>query len=131
LSGPNAVAWNAAHNRLIIADTGNCLVRALSFPMQVVATLAGNRTCVHSGDGRNGTLASIDSPRGLSVDAAGNIFIAFYSTHSIRMLWANGTIITILGRANIAGTPGNLQAAGSALFNAPRVAAVDSHGHLW
>jgi trimeric autotransporter adhesin len=73
----------------------------------------------------------MDSPRGLSVDAAGNIFIAFYSTHSIRMLWANGTIITILGRANIAGTPGNLQAAGSALFNAPRVAAVDSHGHLW
>jgi sugar lactone lactonase YvrE len=132
LTNPNAVAWNAAQNRLIIADTGNCLVRAQNAATMMVAILAGSPgVCGHSGDGNVGTFASIDTPRGLSVDAVGNIFIACDVAHHIRMLWANGTIITILGQRNVVGPPMALESAASARLNRPRIAAVDAHGHLW
>lgn len=131
LSFPNAVAWSAARGRLLLADTGNCLVRMYDPTTQLVTTLAGNRTCGHTGDGGLATAAAIDSPRGLSVDAAGNTFVTFDAANVVRTVALNGTITTVLGWPYVAGVPFMLQAASGARLNAPRTAVPDAYGHLW
>ena len=45
-----------------------------------IITVAGNGTAGYSGDNGPATAAELDSPRGVAVDAAGNLFIADSAT---------------------------------------------------
>ena len=59
---------------LYIADTGNNRIRKVS--NGVITTVAGNGTSGFSGDNGPATSAQLDSPYGVAVDSAGNLYIA-------------------------------------------------------
>src|SRR5690348_6880255 len=60
-----------------------------------------------SGDGGQATSAVLWSPRGVAVDAAGNIFVADTGNAKIRKVAIDGTITTVAGvNAGFAGDGG-------------------------
>jgi hypothetical protein len=95
LSGPTAIAVDVSGN-LFIADTWNARVREVNHLTHVITTIAGNGTAGFSGDGGQAVLASLNAPWGVTVDSAGNVFIADSYNGRIREVSA-GTISTFAG----------------------------------
>ena len=54
----------------------------------IITTLIGNGTIANSGDGGLATAASIATPRGVSLDTAGNLFITSFFNHIVRKIAA-------------------------------------------
>jgi len=88
LAGPSGVALDAAGN-LFIADQSNQRIRRVDGSTGIITTVAGNGTSGFSGDGGAATSASLASPIGVALDAAGNLFIADQLNHRIRRVDAD------------------------------------------
>jgi hypothetical protein len=56
-------------------------------PDGTISTYAGER-CGFSGDGEPATSAALAGPRGLALDAAGNLYIADYTNNRVRVVSA-------------------------------------------
>ena len=110
LNTPAGVAVDAA-GTVYIADTGNNRIRR--FAGGVLTTIAGTGGAGFAGDGGPATAAMLWSPRGVAVDAAGNVYIADRWNRRIRRVAPNGTIATIAGNgtAGFSGDNGNALAA--------------------
>src|SRR5208282_1432049 len=79
---PTGVAVDASGN-LFIVDSGNNVIRKVG-TNGIIATVAGNGTGGYSGDGGAATTAELSFPKGVAVDATGNLFIADYYNNRIR-----------------------------------------------
>jgi uncharacterized protein (TIGR03437 family) len=125
LAFPNGIAVDSAGN-LFMADTGNSRIRRVS--NGTITTVAGNGAFGYFGDGGPATNTSLYLPFGVTVDSAGNIYIADTDNNRIRMV-SNGTITTITGDGN----PGFFDGvpAPVGLVNLPQGVAVDSIGNLY
>ena len=100
-------------------------VLALSYSID---TLTGNSYVL---DGGPATRAWLESPRGVAVDAMGNLYIADHGHHRIRKMdAATGTISTIVGTGE-PGYSGDGGPATQALLRDPVGVAVDGNGHLY
>ena len=110
-SGDHAAATSARLNlpigtavdtsgNLYIADTSNHRIRRVSAD-GMVTTVAGNGIGGFSGDGSAANKASLNSPGGVAVDAAGNLYVADTSNNRIRKL--NTVLSAVRGRS---GEPG-------------------------
>jgi hypothetical protein len=97
---PFAIDMDAAGN-LYIADTFNDAIRKVT-PAGIMTTVAGNGTPGYSGDGGKATSALLNNPYSVTVDKAGNIYIADLGNSVIRMINPAGIISTVAGN----GTPG-------------------------
>jgi hypothetical protein len=86
---------------LFIADTGNHRVREVLSVTGVIQTVAGNGVPGFSGDGGLASIASLNYPRGVTVDTAGNIFIADGNNNRVREV-ITGVIQTIAGNGDYA-----------------------------
>ena len=122
---PRGLAVDAAGN-VFVADTGNLTIRKIS-PAGVVTTLAGTATSLGSTDG-TGAAARFSSPAGLAVDAAGYVFVADTSNHTIRKISPAGVVTTLAGTAGMSGSTDGTGAA--ARFNLPIGLAVDGAGNV-
>src|SRR5947207_2104669 len=80
--GPFGVAVDASGN-VFITDTGNNTIRKIT-PARVVTTLGGLPLSPGTSDGA-GFNARFNSPRGMAVDSAGNIYIGDTGNHTIRL----------------------------------------------
>jgi trimeric autotransporter adhesin len=128
LNGPSGVAIDAQGN-LYIADTLNNRVRKVT-PDGTISTVAGNGTSLYSGDGGPAVAAQLSGPRGLALDAGGDLFIADTGNNVVRKISASGTIITVAGN----GTPGFSGDGGQATaaqLNSPAGVAVDGNGNVF
>ena len=107
LNRSNSVAVDSAGN-LFISDAGNNRIREVVKATGDIMTIAGTGTAGYSGDKGTATGAEIDSPRGLSVDSAGDVFFADNPNNVIREVEASGDIITVAGdgKAGSAATMG-------------------------
>lgn len=84
LNNPSGVAVDAAGN-IYIADSFNSRIRRVA-PNGIITTIAGNGRINYTGDGGLSTLASLNFPKGVTVDSKGNIYIADTSNNVIRLL---------------------------------------------
>jgi len=124
LSNPGSVAQDSLGN-LYIADAER--IRVVS--NGVISTVAGNGSGGFSGDNGPAVEASLNGPSGIALDVAGNLYIADYFNHRIRMV-SNGMITTVAGN----GTPGFSGDGGpatNAWLNYPYGVALDREGNLY
>ena len=92
----------------------------------VVTTLAGSGA-IGAADG-TGTAATFNYPRGISIDASGNLFIADTNNHKIRRVSSAGVVTTLAG----SGTAGATNGTGSAAtFSTPAATAVDGDDNVY
>jgi len=91
-------------------------------------TLAGVAGSAGSTDG-TGSIVRFNNPTGVSLDSAGNVFVADYSNHTIRKVTSAGVVTTLAGTA---GSPGAIDATGSVVrFNYPSGVSVDTAGNVF
>jgi len=123
---PAGVTVDTAGN-VYVADTSNHLIRKIS-PVGVVTTLAG--TAGTSGPTNGvGAAARFKFPAGVTVDTAGNVYVADSGNHLIRKISPAGVVTTLAGTAN---SPGPNDGTGAnARFNFPSGVAVDTAGNVY
>jgi len=131
-SGDGGLATNAALNApeglaidnagdLFIADQLNQRIRKVS--NGIITTVAGNGSAGYAGDGGPAVSAELAGPAGMSIDAAGKLYIADRDNNRIRVLLNDGTISTVAGNGSAAST-GDGGPATSAALNSPRSLAI-------
>ena len=81
-----------------------------------------------SGDG-SGTQAEFDTPSGIAMDLAGNLFVSDTGNHTIRMITAAGVVTTIAGMAGQSGFTNGTGA--NARFNSPLGVVVATNGTIY
>ena len=133
---------------------GNGAARRTRFadPFGVVLDKAGNVYVADGGDNNNirkigvdgvsttlagavegyaegpGTAASFNTPSGLAIDAAGNLYVADTGNNAIRKIAPDGTVSTLAGDGLAGATDGR---GAAARFNGPIGVAVDAAGVLY
>jgi uncharacterized repeat protein (TIGR03803 family) len=123
LGYPWGVSVDAARN-VYIADSWNNIIRRVD-AQGIITTLAGGGPDF-PGDGEAATNVSLNNPEGVTVDAAGNLFIADTGNNRIRQVDAAGTINTVAG-----GYLGEGVAATNASLDNPAGVALDALGNLY
>ncbi len=112
-----------------IADYENHRVRKVN-TSGVITTIAGTGIIGQSGDGGPATAAELGSPEGVTMDVAGNIYVADnYGNNSIRKIDVLGTISTVAGGGS--NDPGNGLLATSAYLVGVQNVSVDNVGNIY
>src|SRR5437667_399076 len=133
MSSPHIGAWVISRSlrglgRVLTAGLAMAaLVLAVPALSQTINTVAGGG----AGDGGAATDASLNQPRGVALDASGNLYIADHFNHRIRKVAAaTGIITTVAGNRDL-GFAGDGGAATSASLNYPAGVALDASGNLY
>ena len=126
---PSAIVYDPQGN-LYIAETGNHVIRKIDTLGQIT-TIAGTGTQGFSGDNGPATAAQLDSPQGLALDAANNLYIADTHNHRIRKLTASTQTITTIAGTGTPNFSGDNGLASAAELNLPTSLALDSTGNLY
>lgn len=122
-----------AATNIYVADTGNDLIRRVS-PVGtnwVVTSVAGQSGVAGSVDGTNKN-AQFNSPWGIAVDSATNLYVADYGNMSIRKIRPSGTnwiVTTIAGSSGFFGSVDGTNS--NARFLYPQGIAIDPAGNLY
>lgn len=123
---PTGVAVNATGS-VFVTDGNNHTLRKLT-PAGMVSTLAGLAGASGSADG-TGNAARFNTPSGVAVDAAGNVYVADTSNQTLRKISPAGAVSTLAGQA---GNPGSADGTGNqARFRNPLGVAVDGAGNVY
>lgn len=94
-NAPAGLAADRAGN-VYVADHGNHTIRKIT-PKGEVSTLAGLPGKSGSTDG-TGVAARFDSPTGLAIDGADNLYVTDAGNHTIRKISPTGAVTTLAGR---------------------------------
>jgi NHL repeat len=129
---PYAVTVDRAGN-LYVADTINCTIRKVwaSGTNWMTSTIAGLANTSGWADGANNA-ARFSAPLGLTLDSAGNLYVADTGNHVIRKVAPVGTnwvVSTLAGSYQRSGSKDGTNSA--ALFNSPCGVTVDHAGALY
>lgn len=132
LNTPSGVALDGAGN-LFIADTANNVVREIVQATGIIVTVAGNGTQGNNGDDGPATAAELNQPLGVTVDIAGNLFIADTGNNRIRRVDVySGEITNFAGSADgTAGYSGDGGPQTEAHLNGPNAVAFDLTGNMY
>ena len=123
LSGPQGIAIDAAGN-LYVAESGNHAIRKIA-PGGALTTLAGAFGGGFA-DGP-GSDARFFDPEGVTIDAAGNLYVCDLGNNRIRKITPAGMVSTVAG-----GGPGFANGTGpNARFYAPSDVTIDAAGNLY
>ena len=123
---PSGIAADGSDN-LFVGDDYNYTIRKIT-PAGVVTTFAGTAGSDGSADG-TGAAASFKSPLGITVDRAGNVFVADRWNYTIRKITPARVVTTFAGAASRAGSADGTGAAASFFY--PSGVAVDGWGNLF
>ena len=123
---PFGVALDSAGN-VYVADSDNATIRKIT-PDGVVSTLAGLAGGYGRADG-TGSVARFNSPAGVALDSAGNVYVADSGANTIRKVTPGGVVTTLAG---LAGSQGSVDGTASdARFAEPRGITVDSASNVY
>jgi sugar lactone lactonase YvrE len=139
LNQPWALAFDARGN-LYFSDISNAVIRKIS-TAGIITTVAGHGVATGSIDGEGGdvaddlgdngpaTAATLNLPRGVVLDRAGNLYIADTDNHRVRKVNRAGVISTVAGTGE-RGFSGDDGPAFDAKIGNPRGLAFDAAGNL-
>jgi uncharacterized repeat protein (TIGR02543 family) len=130
IDAPQDIAIDAAGN-IYIAELHNHRIRRVTAASGVIETFAGTGAAGFTGDSGLATAAELNTPTGVAVDAAGNVYIADNFNHRVRMVAGATGIITTVAGTGINTYGGDGGPAIAADLNSPRAVAVDSDGNLY
>ena len=128
LNTPWHLAADTSGN-VYVADSSNARIRKID-ASGVITTIAGTGLHRYGGDGGPATSALLSGPRGVAVDASGNVYVADTYNARIRKIDASGVITTIAG-VGVKGIGGDGGPATEALLNEPSGVAVDVSGNVY
>jgi len=127
---PHGIAVDNDGN-IYVAEELNNRIRKISVLTGIINTIAGNGESGYSGDGGPAISARLQSPCGVAIDKAGNIYIADWGNWCIRkVVHSTGIIYTIAG-------PGNRDFLGDgglarkANLRNPEAVALDGNGNIY
>ena len=125
-NGPSGIAVDQYGN-VFVADVYNHKIRKIS-PSGSVSTYAGNGQASFA-DNSEGLKASFHFPVDLSVDAAGNVFVADEANNRIRKITPGRSVSTFAG----SGYSGSFDSrhGETATFNQPNGIGIDEKGNLY
>jgi len=127
---PRCLGLDAAGN-IFVSDDTTLRKITRSGTNWIVTTLAGLPRTSGGIDGTN-KAARFDTPSGLALDAATNVFLADYGNHTIRKITPVGTnwiVTTIAGLADVSGSADGTNQV--ARFLNPFGLVMDQRGHLF
>jgi len=135
LNYPNSVVVDASSD-IFIADTDNFVIREVTASNSFIQTIIGNNTLAYSGDSGLAVNAELSSPASVSIDAAGDIFIADSENSAIReVVAASGDIQTAAGNGTLCALStalcGDTGLATSAQLNNPQGVFLDASGNIF
>lgn len=122
---PFGVAVDAQGNVFVADASASNRIRKIDAQSGAVSTLAGGAEGY--ADGTNSS-ASFNTPSGIALDAAGNLYVADTSNNRIRRVAPDGSVTTIAGDGAAAYRDGR---AHESEFNAPVGIAVDERGNVF
>ncbi len=123
---PHSIAVDAGGVAYVV-DMDSHTVRKIT-PEGVVTTWAGLAGQKGSADG-TGAAARFQSPAGIALDNAGNLYVTDAGSHIIRKINSAGVVTTLAGSAGHKGSADGTGAA--ARFNAPHAIAVGAGGIVY
>ncbi len=125
---PTSIAVDTGGDLYFTAE--NCVFKV--YPQGVLTLVAGFSPLPgYAGDGSQATTAQFNTPSGVAVDGAGNLYIADSGNNRIRKVAAlNGIITTVAGNGSV-GYSGDNGLATAAQLTGPSAVAVDSSGNLY
>jgi trimeric autotransporter adhesin len=128
----NVVFVDASGN-IYIADTNNHRIRMVTKSTGIITTVAGDGSSGYSsvGDGGLATSTRLHNPRGVAIDASGNIYIADTYNNRIRMVTESAGIITTVAGNRTVGFSGDGGLATSARLDYPYGNAIDASGNIY
>ena len=130
LDSPAGLALDASGN-LYIADTHNHRIRKVSAAAGTISTIAGTGTAGFSGDSGQATTAELDLPTALTLDSAGNIYVADTNNHRVRRVDAGTGVITTIAGDGVEAFAGDNGQATAASIDSPNGLALDTSGNLY
>ena len=130
LTTPAGICADASNN-LFIADSGNNRVVRVDAVTGLLTLVAGNGTGSSSGDGGPAAAASINTPMGVALDGAGNLFISEFQGNRIRRVDGQTGVITTIAGTGDSGFSGDGGPATSSVLSHAAGIAFDSIGNLY
>lgn len=134
ISGARGIAVDPTGTYVYFSDAhlfgSNNRVRMINTSTGYVYTIAGNGTAGYTGDGGTAATTEINQPRGLCLDAAGNLYIADMSNNRIRMVTPANIISTVAGNGTGGYTSDGILATTSEI-NRPTDVKLDGAGNMF
>jgi sugar lactone lactonase YvrE len=120
------------NGNIYFSDNYSHRIRRIDKATGILTTVAGQQQSRgFSGDGGLATAAQLDYPLGVSIDNAGNLYIADTQNSRIRKVDAvTNTITTVAGNGSVSNTPDGVLATAASLME-PEGITVDSEGRLY
>jgi hypothetical protein len=124
---PQAVALDGAGNVFVALTSQIARITPAGEMSYIAGTGFG---CCALGDGGPARNATLNTPQGLAVDRAGNVYVADYGNYRVRKVATDGNISTVAGNG-AQGSTGDGGPATAAQLNSPRDVVVDRDGTLY
>jgi sugar lactone lactonase YvrE len=130
LGNPDGITLDQAGD-VYFSERGTNVVRMVSAATGVETIVAGNGTAGFNGDGIAATSSELNTPYGIAVDKAGNVYIADWSNTRVRKVDAVTGLISTVAGPGVSTTLGDGGPATSAYIAFPYAVALDSAGNLY
>ena len=130
INSPEGLAFDKEGN-FYIAASGVHKIYKVTASSGIINTVAGTGDRGYGGDGGQATSAMLYGPEGITLDTAGDIYIADRDNNRIRKItMSTGLITTVAGNGNKLSTTDNIAATSTSL-DFPCDVAVDPSGNIF